>query len=151
MKPQMRMIVSAFLGLAIGGLYFFLIHSLLGGIKGGYILLERGSAIVLIFQGMPIIMILTMVATAATFPGSYWETFRVAFVGAFISLLPIPVLQYFSNAPALYKRPRFSLFIMEGAAIGIIGLTIAALIIAGVSCLLSPWLDRLFRRLLGRV
>jgi hypothetical protein len=150
MKLQLRMIIAFFCGLAIGWIYLKFIHPLLGGMEGGGAFLERGYAIELIFWGMPIILILVIIATAATFPKSPEETFILAFIDALACLFPIPIFQYFAKAPAVYGRPLFSFFILGNAALATISVAFAAFVIAGITCFLSIWINPLFKKLTGR-
>jgi hypothetical protein len=150
MRPQFRIIISFFCGLAIGWTYLKYIHPLLGGMEGGNAFLERGYAIELIFWGMPIILIFVIIATAATLPVSPQETFRLAFINAVACLFPIPIFQYFTKASSVYGMPLFSFFILGNAALATVSVAFLAFFIAGITCILSIWINPLFRKLTGQ-
>jgi|WetSurSiteA1Bulk_404760.scaffolds.fasta_scaffold152586_1 hypothetical protein len=151
MRSALRIIASFILGLALGYVYFSLIHPALGGMEGGRSALERGDAIGLFFRGVPIICLLIMIATALMFPKSAEETFCLAFISALSCLLPIPFANYFAEAPSQYGRPLFSFFIIGNGIIGIAYFSFAAFLIAGLSCLvISLFINPLFRKNLRR-
>ena len=148
---RLRIIIAFCSGLALGWLYLMVIHPLLGGMKGGGFLLERGYAIEIIFWGMPTILILVIITTALTFPTSANETFKLSSATALACLYPIPIFEYFSKVSAVYRRPVFSLFILGDAAISIVCIAFAVFMIAGISTLvLSLWINPLLGKIVGR-
>jgi hypothetical protein len=126
-------------GGVLGVLYFLVLHPWLTGLSEGFLILGRDSAIALFFRGILIILILAVVITAATFPDSPEQTFKIAFIIAVTSLFPIPFTQYFVKAPRLYGDPLISFSILGNAAMAACYFSFAAFIVAGITCILI-WL-----------
>jgi ABC-type multidrug transport system permease subunit len=95
---------------------------------------------------MPIILILIMIVTIATLPRSHKETFRLALLSALVCLIPIPIVQFIAMAPIIFERPRFSLFMVGEVTVSIIYGVLGALMIAGIVCLLSAWINAFYER-----
>ena len=144
-----RTAFSLLVGIALGVVYFFAVHPILVGTSYRMIL-ERESALALAFRGLPVLAVVISLYVGLFASHSKRQAFLVGAATAIGCLLPLPLGQYVVEAPRLFGMPRTSAAMLGDEAVALIGLLVAAAILAGIAAIVSPPLGRVLGRRLRR-
>ena len=132
-------------GIGLGLLYFLAVHPLLVG-TSYRLILERESALVLAFRGIPVLAVVITLYVSALGLSNRLDTFWVATVVAVSCLLPLPLGQYVLEAPRLFGMSRTSGAMLTDEAVALTALLGAAVLVGGIAAMVSPPLGRALGR-----
>ncbi len=140
-----RIALHVLAGFALGLLYFLAVHSLVVG-TSYRLILERESALALVFRGLPVLAVVISLYVGVLGLSNRLDAFWVATVIAVSCLLPLPLGQYVLQAPRLFGMSRTSGAMLTDEAVALTALLGAAAILGGIAAIVSPPLGRAFGR-----
>jgi hypothetical protein len=138
-----RMALHVLAGFALGLLYFLAAHSLVVG-TSYRLILERESALALLFRGLPVLAVVISLYIGVLGLNNKRDAFGVATLIAVCCLLPIPLAQYVLEAPRLFGMSRTSGAMLADEAVALIALLVAAVVLGIIAAIVSAPLGRAF-------